>query len=504
VVGFAGGCSPISPAASGGAASAQATTAPAQPKKGGRLIYGNTSGVLTTDPYPNNNPSNQFRGQLFNTLVNLDVKLLPVPELAESWTFSDDRLTLSLKLRQGVKFHSGRQFTAEDAKWNLEYTQDPRSKAQAGSELTGVRVTAIDGYTLELGLPEPLPHIFTLLLNTVIIDPQSDLARTAGGTGPFKLDGLKPGDEMRLVRHTQYWRGDRPYLDAVTIKTMPDVSSLLVALESGSVDVAFPVSSNEVKRIQVGSATSAAVFRGAGNHCYLASAVDPPLSDKRVRQAIGRSIDRKRYAVAIRFGLADPTSIVFPKASPVWDASLETGEFNLDEARQLLAVAGQPNGFDIKIQGSRGGIPELFQFNQVLQSDLAKIGVVAAIEEVEENQRVAMVAEGRFSALLGHAYGNADLDPSRLFSLFPFRPENNSSRFHAQEYSRLVHAGRTEPDWDKRIAIYRDVTRLLRDEAFILPIATPQVAYGLRRTVQGLSVTPGLPGAPYFEGVWLS
>jgi peptide/nickel transport system substrate-binding protein len=494
----------MGPVASGGAAPSQAPAAPVEAKKGGTLVYGNTTQLLNTDPYPNNNPSNQFRGQLFNTLVNLDAKLQPVPELAESWRFSDDRLTLTVTLRQGVKFHSGRQFTAEEAKWNLDYTQDPRSKAQAGSELKGVQVTARDTYTLELKLPGPLPHIFSLLLNTVIIDPRSNLDQSAGGTGPFKLDSLRPGDEMRLVRHTQYWRADRPYLDALTIKAMPDASSLLAALESGSVGVAFPVPTNEVKRLQAGATTSAAVFPGAGNHCYLASAVDAPLTDRRVRQALGFSLDRRRYAETIMSGLADVNSSVFPKASPIWDAALDAGELNLERARQLLADAGYANGFDVKIHGSRGGIPPLFPFNQIFQADLARIGISAHIEEVEENQRVAMVTEARFPGLLGHAYGNADLDPARLFALFPFRPENNSSRFHAPEYTRLVNAGRTEPDWDKRVAIYRDISRFLRDEAFILPVATPHVVYGLRTGVRGLTVTRGQPAAPYFEGVWLA
>jgi peptide/nickel transport system substrate-binding protein len=464
-------------------------------------VYGNTTAVLNTDPYPGNNPSNQFRGQLFNTLVNLDAKLQPVPELAESWSFENDRLTLTLSLRRGVKFHSGRSFTADDAKWNLEYAQDPKSKVQAGADLAGIRVTTPDAYTVELGLPGPLPHIFMLLLNVVVIDPESNLAQRAGGTGPFKLDSLNPGDQMQLVRHDSYWRGGRPYLDALTIRTMPDASSLVVALESGYVDVAFPVPSNEVRRLAAGSTTRTAIFPGAGNHCYLASTAEAPLTDRRVRQALALALDRQRYADAIMFGLAEPNSIVFPRSSPVWDAGLDTGEFNIGQARQLLSDAGLRNGFEMTIQGSRGGIPELFRFNQVYQSDLAGLGITAHIREVEENERVALVDEGRFSGLLDHAYASANLDPARLFSLFPFRPDNNSSRFQSEEYVRLVRAGALETDWDTRLAIYRDITALLRDEAFVLPVATPQVAYALQKTVEGLTVTPGLPSAPYFEGV---
>jgi len=343
-----------------------------------------------------------------------------------------------------------------------------------------------------------------LLLNAVIVDPESDLTLAAGGTGPFKLEGLKPGDVMRLVRNESYWRDVRTNVDAVTIRAMPDAASLVAALESGTVNIAFPVPSNEVQRLQTGATTSTEVLQGAGNHCYLVSAADPPLNDRLVRQALGLALDRQRYARSIMFGLAEPNSLVFPRSSPVWDADLNTGEFNLARARELLTRAGLPGGFEVTVQGSRGGIPPLSQFNEVLQADLSKIGVVAHIGEVEENQRVTMVDEGRFSGLLGHAYASANLDPARLFSLFPFRPVNNSSRFHDEEYSRLVDAGRKELDWSKRVAVYREITRLLRDEAFILPVATPQVVYAVQKTVHGLTATPGVPSAPYFEGVWLA
>jgi peptide/nickel transport system substrate-binding protein len=503
-VGLGASCAPAGVSRTDTATLTPVPSAPGQARARTELIYGNTTAILNTDPYPGNNPSNQFRGQVFNTLVNVDAGLQPVPELAESWSMSEDGLTLTLKLRQGVKFHSGRTFTADDAKWNLEYAQDPKSMVQAGVELAGIRIAATDAHTLELRLPGPLPDIFMLLLNTVIIDPQSNLAQAAGGTGPFKLNSLKPGDEMRLVRHDAYWRGDRPYIDALTIKAIPDGSSLVAALDSGSVHVAFPVPSNEVQRLQAGVLTTTEVFPGAGNHCYLASTVDPPLADRRVRQALSLALDRRRYAESIMFGLAEPDSLVFPRSSPVWDAALDTGEFNLTRAHEILTEAGLPHGFEVTIQGSRGGIPSLFQFNQVLQADLAKIGVSARIEEVEENQRVAMVDDGRFSGLLGHAYASANLDPARLFTLFPFRPDNNSSRFHDPDYSRLVAAGRSEPDWDKRLAIYRELTRILRDEAFVLPMATPRVVYGIQKSVHGLTFVPGVPSAPYFEGVWLA
>jgi len=472
-------------------------------KRGGTLIYGTTFAMQNTAPYPRSGNSAPMRATLFNYLVGVDDKRRPAPELTESWTLSQDRLTETFKLKQGVKFHSGREFTADDAKWNIEYAQDPKSLAQAGTQLAGIKVVAKDKYTLELNYPNPVPQIYSLLLDVPIIDPQSDISKAVGGTGPFKFDSLKPGDEFRMVRNEQYWQPGKPLLDAVVVKIIPDQSSLLVNLESGAVHVMPGVPLNQVKRIQSGAETTAQVYSGPGCLNYLVNCADAPFNDKRVRQAMSLAVDRQRFSDTQLYGLTPPTYIVWPRISPIWDASLDTGEFNLDKAKALLESAGLGKGFETTIHVS-SPVPEISTFTQVFQADLAKIGVKANIVMVEANEWLALIAGSKFPGMLAHSYAGANLDPAMLFSTHPFNPERNAPRFQSDQYKQVVVAAQKEPDFDKRISMYRDITKLIKDECSILPLTARVDSFGARKSVQGFRMAILVDPAPDFSDASLS
>jgi len=498
-MGLAAACAPIgSPSAAGPTVTATASAALA--KKGGTLIYGQLGSILNTVPYPSSPSTNVFKWSIFNPLVSLDDYKQPVPSLAESWSLSADRLTLTFNLRQGVTFHSGRPFAADDAKWNIEYAQDPKNSAQSGAELRTVQVRALGSATLELKLPDVMPHIFSLLTDVMIMDPQSDITLNAAGTGPFKLDGLMPGVEMRLVRNPHYWRADRPYLDAVTIKMLPDPSSSTVNLESGAIGMTL-LRDSDVQALKAEAGTTVVVVPATGSYEVLINTLDPPFNDKRVRQAVNLALDRKRFSESVLYGIADPTYIMWPKTSPAWDASQDVGEFNLDKAKQLLLDAGYPNGFETKIQASNA-YPEEVQFDQIFQADLAKIGITASIEELDAPQASALLAQAKFPALLNLVYTYADVDPAMAFTAFPFRPNGNASRFQSGEYTLLVDSARRETDAGKRLALYRQIATFVKDQAFVLPLANQVVAYGMRSNVHGFARQP-LFVNPALEDVWL-
>jgi peptide/nickel transport system substrate-binding protein len=439
---------------------------------------------------------------MFNPLVTLDKNLQPAPYLAESWTFSDDRQRLTFKLRQGVTFHSGRSLTADAVKWNIEHAQDPGSQSAVGAELSGVQARAADATTLELTLPDPsFPQIFSLLTNILIADPQSDIALNAAGTGAFELDALDPGNAMRLVRNPNYWRSDRPFLGEVNFDTFHDPQAAMAALETGTAGI-VPCPASEFQRLKAGTATTAIDLRASGSYEFLISAVDEPFTDKRVRQAINLALDRRRFAETLMYGLTDPTYILWLKGSPAWDASIDTGEFDLDKAQQLLTDAGYGAGFETKIQ-TNSAYPELMRFAEVVQSDLAKIGVKLSIEPMEAVQANAAVAQARFPALMTHIFGYGDQDPALQFTAFVFRPSGNASRFQSDLYSQMVDAARRERDPARRLGLYRQIAVFLQDAAFELPIANAISPYGVRSNVQGIARQP-LAGAPILEDIWLS
>jgi peptide/nickel transport system substrate-binding protein len=501
LVGLATACAtaPITPPTASGESRVPATTAPAQPKTGGAMVVGLTRSISNTVPYPGSQFI--FGWAVFDSLVSVDPGTQPIPGLAESWKLAEDRSSITLDLRAGVTFHSGRVFNAEDAKWNIEYAQDPRNQAAAGAELKSVEARVVDARTLELRLSTPMPHLFSLLAGVMMIDPQSDLIQHAVGTGPFKLDGFTPGDEMRLVRNPRYWRPDRPRLDVLTIRTMRDANAGVVALESGAADlVQCPL--GDVKRLNAGADTQVIVLPGSGSYDFVISAVDPPFTDRRVRQAIDLTLDRKRFAETIMYGLTDPAYSIWLRQSPVWDAAADSGEFNVSRARELLSSAGYPNGFDTLIQAS-SAYPELVQFDEIVQADLAKIGIRASIEVLGASQALTLVTQAKFAGLINHAYSYGDQDPAMQFTAFVLRPEGNASRFTSDEYVQLVTRARREPDWNKRKSIYRDIAVFLKNEAFLLPIANSVNPWGMRSNVHGVVRQP-LVGEPSLAELWLS
>jgi peptide/nickel transport system substrate-binding protein len=442
---------------------------------------------------------------MFNTLVRLDANRQPVPELAESWSTSDDRLSATFKLRPDVKFHSGRTFTADDARWSIEHSIDPKTGNAAGAELRGVDVAVLDSSTIQLRFPDLLPDIFGLLRNVLIIDPQSDIDHAPGGTGPFKFDHLSPGDELRMVRNSSYWRSGRPYLDEVVIRSLTDPNTLVVNLEAGVISAAA-IRSNDLVRLKSNSRLATFVAAADGNYDYVINTTTPPFDDKRVRQAMSLAIDRSRFAKTLLYGLAEPIYVIWPRSSPAWSADDDTGEFNLNKARHLLADAGYAAGFETMIQTSSGQYPEFVKFNEVLQADLASIGVKASIENLEQQAKTALLRDAKFPAIFQHGiYAFADSDPAMLFTALVFRPDGNVTHFHSDQYSQLISSARAEPEWTKRMALYRRVAQLVKDESFVLPVCNGVLPYAMQSNVQGFGFTPGTGAYPIvYEDIWLA
>jgi ABC-type transport system substrate-binding protein len=201
-------------------------------------------------------------------------------------------------------------------------------------------------------------------------------------------------------------------------------------------------------------------------------------------------------------GLTEPTYTMWVRRSPVWDPSIDVGEFNLDKAQRLLSEAGHTNGFETKILANTS-YAELPRFAQILQADLAKIGVRLTIEPIDGVQTNTFVTQGKFTSLVAHNYGSGDQDPALQFTAFVFRPTGNSSRFQSQQYEQMVEAARREPDWNKRIALYRQISAFVQDAAFVHPLVNTMNPFGLRSNVQGFNRQP-TGGAPILEDIWLA
>src|SRR5215217_1605191 len=231
-----------SPAPSGAAApaAAPASAAASGPSKtGGTLTIGSQSDIINFDAHALPAANWPIFQQIFSPLIRYDVNLKPQPELAESWQLSGDGLTLTMKLMQGVKFHSGRDFTAEDVLWNLKRIQDPAVAANSRVLALAIKnAQAVDPHTVTFTFDQPTPGIFDLLDIFYVMDKDvQDVKNQGAGTGPFKVASWSPGDQLKLVRHEAYFKPGLPRLNEVIIKAMPDSAGRIVTLESGAIEI---------------------------------------------------------------------------------------------------------------------------------------------------------------------------------------------------------------------------------------------------------------------------
>jgi peptide/nickel transport system substrate-binding protein len=446
---------------------------------------------------------------VFDTLVSYNEKLEPQPRLAESWSWNADKTELTFKLRQGVVYHSGRAFTSDDVKFNIERVRDPKISSQMrGNGDSIVDMALPDQQTITLKFAKPNSAIFDLFDLMAIVDSATaaDLAgaKQVIGTGPFKWQDYVPGNTLTLVRNDKYWEAGKPYLDKIELQITDDKQSMVTSIESGQRDVAWLPLPQDLNRVK-GNAQLQTLLSSSGTQSYYigANVKGEGLGDKRVRQAIDMAIDRKRITDTLMFGLVEPTALPWPKTSPADNPAIaQSVPFDLNKAQQLLQSAGQGSNLSLLLEVNNND-PLLAKIGQVVQSDLAKIGVKMDIQILEPTVLNQKLNGGAFKQLFSSPLGFANLSPVGLFvTAFPMRATGNASNFSSPAYTDLVNQMQTETDPAKLKSLYDQMDTLLLDEAFHMTVSMVPQGWILQKSVQGFSFDR--TDRIYLRNVWIN
>ena len=496
---------PTSAAAPGAPAPAAKSTAVAAPKRGGVLTVSAISDILHFDAHALPSQNRPIYQQIYNSLTIDDEQLKPQPELAESWEFSPDNLGMTLKLRRGVTFHSGRDFTAEDVIWNLQRLQDP--KVAANSRVLALAIKeaqAVDPLTVKFTFERPAPGIFDLLDLFYIMDREVEDVKSNGvGTGPFKVVNWAPGDQLRLARYEGYWRQGFPHLDEVVIKAMPDAAGRIVSLESGAVDLVLQPLNNDWVRLKQGGRFQTP--SGADGNVvldFLMNVSEKPFDDRRVRQAFNMAVDRKRILDTVFAGVGEQACIPFPKHSFAYDAEAAAScRFDLDGARKLLTEAGHGSGLEVTAIADSSVVMQR-QFAELYQADLAKIGVQMKLNILEPSQYRPATFGHKFQAAF-HQFGRANKDPDGLFRIaVAWYPSTEGfTTFTSPEYERLVAEAGATMDQGRRKALYAELMKLIVTESFTLSVVSIPQIWAIAPHVRDFAWN--LDGHEVLERVWL-
>jgi peptide/nickel transport system substrate-binding protein len=418
----------------------------------------------------------------------------PQPQLAESWDVSSDLKQVTVSLRKGVMYHSGREFTADDVVWNLTRALNPKVTVGiiGGFFAPDATFTARDKYTVVLQSPQPWPTVFDMFHVVNILDKDntdvgSNAQTKAVGTGPFVFQEWRQGESMRFTRNPNYWQSGRPYLDEIVVNVRKDAQAMLADLESGAADLVYNVGLQDFIRLKSDNNYQAQLLTPpAGFYQIQTNVKFKPLDDKRVRQALNFALDRKRIADTVLLGLVGPENLPWPTSSPAYEAAKNnTYTFDLNKAKSLLSQAGVGNlTLDFVYAPT---LPEYGTIAQILQADLAQIGVTLNVTSMDIAALFDSIHSQKYNGLYTLNDSWAAMEPvSLLASGASLNPKINNAGFKDDQYSQLVASAASEADAAKRKQIYSQLNDYILDQSFGIPIAPSTSRVITRAAVHGI------------------
>jgi peptide/nickel transport system substrate-binding protein len=455
------------------------------------LVIGSITDVSVPDPDIVGVQQFIFTDNVFDTLIRYTDSTKPEPALATSWSWNADKTALTLKLRQGVKFHSGAEFTAEDVKFTFARVLDPAlGVAQARTMASWIKETETpDKYTVVLKFDRPRANFIDVLSFLYIADQsvlaKGNPAKDVSGTGPYRMTEWRPGEQMVLEKNAAYWaevKGPK----RIVIKKIGDPQSIAGQLRAGAVKVAWGLTERDLVPFSKDKNYTLVRNDFGPEFYYLGiNVTKPPFTDPRVRQAFVWALNRDRFVRSTLQGFGEVTASPWPPHSPVYEkATREAYTFNLDKAKALLKEAGI-NSLDVTMLSSNAW-PPLAEQAQQYQADLAKIGVKLTIDTVDVTRWIQDVTASHEHAIWTGAFGFSIYSPESLFAMAaPWRTQGNMTQFESPEFTRLADAAGGEPDDAKRLAILKQITRYSQEQAFTNPIARRVLAMVEAKGIKG-------------------
>lgn len=476
------------------------------------LVFAMNTDVQSMDPQiQNDTTSEQVVKMLYNTLLKFQDDGTVVGDLAESWSVSEDKLTWTFNLKQGVKFHNGKELTSADVK----ATFDRALNAEAG----GLRTTEIikmftaveapDPYTVTITTDAPYGPMESLMCNMSLGIMDADYIEQYGldlgtsaegenGTGPFKVVSWERDQEIVVERFDDYF-GTPAKLQTVVYTIIPEAASRVIALETGEVDVIDKPTDEDLARLEADTENFTVLRKPTiSQRLFRFGCNDPIISNTKVRQAIVYAIDRQAIIDALFTGSAYPSTAPL---APVTFGYSNLGEIeqDLELAKSLLAEAGYPDGFDTKIvttERYQNGI----ELAEIISQQLAEIGINAEIEVWEWSALSASwngITADEFDQPIfimgaGPSMRDADGGLRGLYTTSETGLNDRNYGFYSNaEVDALIEQGMQETDQQKRVEIYKEAMEILYRED---PVAFWLFdMYGLAITsskVEGVTLSP--------------
>ncbi|WP_162606342.1 ABC transporter substrate-binding protein [Jiangella asiatica] len=442
----------------------------ATPRRGGTLTIAQPTEANPAQALNQNIANQSWRRAVYDCLVDFDPERREVVEgLATAWETSADGKQVVLTLRDGVTWHSGRPFGADDVEFAIDNAINSTPSFQLAWAFQNLQGIDKAGNTVTLAFSEPATSIYDALSLLTIIDRESHDAFVDGtahvGTGPFVWGDFAPGTNITLRRNENYWLPDRPYLDGMEVRFITRSEALVSAVRSEQVDMGLNLLPLDRGTVEQDGRFDVVAYNTYGAALYVGANVEvEPLNRKEVRQAINYAIDRQRINDELYQGQGKVSAAPWSPTSPAYDEGwAEAYSRDLDRARSLLASAGAIDQvIAVEANAAQSRAAEIVAFN------LSEIGLETDIQILEPAVITERFQNRSFAGLYLAFHGWNTLSPVNVvYSAAPLRVDNNLFRFASDEYARLAGELATAVEDDQHAAI-EALTEFILDEAFCL------------------------------------
>lgn len=432
-----------------------------------------------------------LQNNLYETLVGMDETGAFRPLLATSWEISEDSRTYTFHLRSGLRFHDGTPCDAEAVRRSFLRAMDPDGghvHPQFFTNIAAIEVLAPE--TIRFSLREADAAFLALMASgdAVIVPAQKDdLFRHPVGTGPFRFERWDPGYQLRLVRNPFYWDPERPKVEALVFRFIPDVAAQLAALRNGEVDVLVEVTPEVAQAI---AADPRFYVLSAPQDLVQILAINKlrePFGDLRVRQALAYAVDRGQLIELVALGYASPVGSHLAPGTPYYADMTWVYPHDPERARALLAAAGYPQGFTATLT-----LPSNYAFHvrtgEVLVAQLAQVGIRLNLKLMD------------WPTWLEQVYGQADFDLTVIghvgrgdpaLTLAFYGPDRRDYYFRrgweSSELNELLHLGATLANPEARRSIYTVAQYLIAKEVVNVFLQAPHRIVVAKIGVNGIS-----------------
>jgi peptide/nickel transport system substrate-binding protein len=411
---------------------------------------------------------------LCDKLIDIDAGLNFVPQLATAWSWSPDNLTLTLTLRDGVRFQDGEPVDAEAVHINLDRYHNAPESLRKNEVKPIASVEVADPHTVRLHLSQPYAPLTAVLADRagMLVAPNAlkELGANVGThpvcAGPFKFTERVAQDRIVLDRFDGYWNADSIFLDRIVYRPMPDTTVRLVNLQSGQIDMiertapsdAAAVKANPHLRLLPGAGLA---YQSVFINTHNGPAADNPLGrDARVRQALAKSIDREAFNKVVLDGQMIPSNQVEAPGTPYWNPDRRVPPRDLAGARALLKAAGHDK---VSFTFTIGTSPIEQQAGEIIQSMAAEAGFDIKLRQMEANAAVTAGQHGDYQMIDGIWSGRPDPD-GNISIWIASDGFLNWGHYNNPQLDALLNQARSITDKAKRQVLYRQISDIYLDD----------------------------------------